>query len=132
MAASALKNISTLSKVCGMKAMPNVFLVTTMWGDIPKRVALLREQELYQEFWKPALDEGARAMRFNDSFHSAWEIIDDMLEIGRCPDLLMQLERVEQNRPLEETQAFIPLNAAPQQEKNLKTKMRKLFSKLFT
>jgi hypothetical protein len=132
-AASALRNISGLLNMCGGRAMPHVFLVTTMWDEVPTRVAVRREQELYHSFWKPALDKGAKAMRFNGSFNSAWDIIDDMLAMDRCPDLLMQVEQVEQNRHLNETQAFIPLNSAPpKRTRGLKRKARKAFSKLLS
>jgi hypothetical protein len=49
-----------------------------MWNNVKQDVGLQRERELY-DFWKPMLDHGARALRFRDSFESAWEITDSIL-----------------------------------------------------
>jgi hypothetical protein len=106
--ANALKNIRTLERICGRNAMQNIALVTTMWNEIDKDVAKTREDYLFGQFWSEMLNSGARAHRFKDSFPSAWEITDSLLQLPPAPDLLLQTERVRQKKAVHETQAGMP------------------------
>ena len=64
MPASALKNIHTLEAMCGVRAMRNVALVTTMWNEVPMEVAQRRERYLFEEFWLRMLRDGVEILPF--------------------------------------------------------------------
>lgn len=130
MPASALKNIHTLEAMCGVRAMRNVALVTTMWNEVPMEVAQRRERYLFEEFWFRMLRDGARSYRFKDSFKSAWEISDSLLQLPPS-SVFMSEELVDHNRPLRETQAGIPLiGARPRMQRRLSNRIGQLFSRL--
>jgi hypothetical protein len=117
--------------MCGVSAMRNVALVTTMWNEVPHQVAQRRERYLFEEFWNQMLNNGARPHRFKDSFPSAWEITDSLLRLPPAPDLHMVVEQVHQNKFLYETQAGKPLaEARPKKQRRLWSKMGQLFSNL--
>jgi hypothetical protein len=132
MPASALKNVYTLEALCGVSAMRNVALVTTMWNEvIDKDVALSREEYLFEEFWDQMLSKGATSHRFRDSFKSAWDIADSLLRLPPAPVLLMSKEQIHHSKPLHETKAGIPL-AEPRsrRQRRLLSKIGQLFSKV--
>jgi hypothetical protein len=130
-AKSAVRNLDALKAMCGDEALRNVVFATTMWDEVPPRVALRREQELHKLFWRPMLDTGARAMRFVGSFDSAWEIIDAILRQAPSPHLHLQMEQVDQRIPLRETRVAIPLqNTQHDAQPSIKKKIRRLFRKV--
>jgi hypothetical protein len=129
--ASALKNIRTLEAMCGVSAMRNVALVTTMWNEVQPDVAQRREACLFEEFWSQMLSNGARAHRFKDSFNSAWDIADSLLRMPPAPTLHVSVEQVHHNKHLYETQAGIPLaEPGPKKQRGLSNKIGRMFSKL--
>jgi hypothetical protein len=60
------------------KPMPNVILVTTMWGNVEKRVGEERERHLKTIFLQNMLAKGCRMERFEDTRDSAWNIIGSL------------------------------------------------------
>jgi hypothetical protein len=76
MAGSLLKNLRMFVSLCGQEAMPNVVIATTMWGEVRTENGERREKELKETFWKDLLDEGCRVERFEDTYESAWLIVD--------------------------------------------------------
>lgn len=105
MAAPSLANFHMFASMCGERAMPNVVLATTCWSEVREQLGVQREKELCDRFWKPMLDQGAKAMRFEDTFESAWAITDSVLQKQICPDLEMQEELVNGNQTIMETKA---------------------------
>jgi hypothetical protein len=65
--------------------MPNIILVTTMWGDVPMEKGEQREQELKRNFWKDMLADGCRMERFEDTWESAWGIVGNLTEKVQFP-----------------------------------------------
>jgi hypothetical protein len=117
--------------MCGVSAMRNVALVTTMWNEVPHQIAQRRERDLFERFWIQMLSNGARPHRFRDSFSSAWEIADSLLRLPLAPDLHMAEEQVHQNKFLYETKAGQPLaEARPKKQRRLWSKIGKIFPKL--
>jgi hypothetical protein len=116
MAGSPLKNLRVFAKLCGDEAMRNVILATTMWGCVAENVGIQRENELERDFWKSMLASGSRAMRFMNTFESAWDIVDSITPEHRdnLPSLLIQEEMVDLHKRLSETQAGITLYNALQ------------------
>jgi hypothetical protein len=109
MAGSVLKNLQMFASLCGLKAMPNVSLVTTMWGDVREEVGTRRESELKRDFWKEMLASGCRTERFEDTYESAWRIVDSLAQMDRAP-VLLSSEIVDTQLRLNETKAGITLN----------------------
>jgi hypothetical protein len=63
------------TKVCG-----KVALVTTMWSEVLEDVAQKRERMLMEQDWREMIQGGTMVMRFNNTFESAWEIVDRIFE----------------------------------------------------
>lgn len=105
LSSSALNNMGMFASMCGQRPMPNVVLVTTMWGGVRGANKARREQELRNHFWKDMLADGCRTLRFEDTFESAWAITDSIVESSFCPDLDIQRELVDENKSLDKTTA---------------------------
>jgi hypothetical protein len=109
MTGSVLKNLEMFVALCGQKAMPNVIIATTMWGEVKKENGLRRESELKREFWKDMVAGGCRTDRFEDTNESAWRIINCLS--GEDPSrVLLPHEIVDTHLRLNETKAGIALN----------------------
>jgi chromosome condensin MukBEF ATPase and DNA-binding subunit MukB len=108
MKGSALKNLRMFGDVLGNKAMPNVIMVTTKWSNVGKE-GVKREQELKTHFWKDMIADGCGIARFEDSYDSAWSIIESLR--GEHPaQVQLPREIVDSKHRLNETQAGIALN----------------------
>jgi len=131
MSKSAMKNLQIFSSLCGQKAMPNVVIVTTMWSFIPKELGIRREEHLKREVWKDMLGDGCRIGRFEDTYASAWSIVDNLAEKSGAT-LLIQEEMGNIGKSLNETRAGIDLKTATEHvPDDLLSIIRKGFSRLF-
>jgi hypothetical protein len=90
--------------MCGDQALPNVVIVTNMWGKVTPDVGDSREQELANTFFKPALDKGALFRRHNNTVESAHNIIRAILKKKQVT-LQIQEEIVDHRKRIEETAA---------------------------
>lgn len=99
-----MHNIAFFRAICGDSAMRNAAIVTTMWSTIAAEIGQQREMELKtgDEYFKQALDSGARWLRHNNTRESAQEIIRAILENPPQP-LLIQQELVDQRKHLSHT-----------------------------
>jgi hypothetical protein len=95
--------------LCGQEAMPNVVIATTMWGEVRTENGERREKELKETFWKDLLDEGCRVERFEDTYESAWLIVDRLAMEDRAKMRLTH-EMVDRRLTLQQTEAGIILN----------------------
>jgi hypothetical protein len=111
-----LKNLQMFAKICGDDAIKNVVFTTTMWTNVKADLGGTREQELMGKYWAPMMNAGAQTMRFEDSFNSAWQIIDKIVGVQhtRRP-LLLQEELVDLGRRPNETEAGKTLYSTLQQ-----------------
>ncbi|KIM73947.1 hypothetical protein PILCRDRAFT_716716 [Piloderma croceum F 1598] len=109
MAGSLLKNLRMFISLCGQEAMPNVIIATTMWGEVKKENGERREKELKETFWKDLMDEGCRVERFEDTYESAWFIID-RLATEDWAKMRLSHEMVDRRLTLQQTEAGITLN----------------------
>jgi len=107
MSGSPLTNLHMFAKLCGDGATKNVVLATTMWSNVKPDIGQKREVELKSKYWAGMLDLGSQAMRFEDSWGSAWDIIDAATKSTEVQDntLLLQEELVDLKRRLGETEA---------------------------
>jgi len=78
MTGSLLKSLKIFTNLCGQEVMPNVVIATTMWGEVKTEHGERREKELKDTFWKDLLDRGCRVERFEDTYESAWFVIDHL------------------------------------------------------
>ena len=90
--------------MCGEKALRNVTIMTNMWGKVISEVGIDREEELASNFFKPALDNGARLLRHSDTIESAHEVIRIVLQ-NRRVSLQIQEEMVNDWKQVSETAA---------------------------
>ena len=67
-------------KLGGTDALGKVVLVTTMWGRVNPERGASREEELRTQYWRQMIANGSCVLRFEDSFESAWSIVDKILE----------------------------------------------------
>ncbi len=69
-------------KLCGVRGLKNVIIVTNGWEQVDLRVAEAREAQLAGKdfFFKPVLDRGARMTRHYNTVPSAQKIIRLVLE----------------------------------------------------
>jgi hypothetical protein len=84
--------------------MPNVVVVTTMWGMVPDEIGERRERELQEEFCTTRLS-GCKYSRFKRSFDSAWSVANHILDIPVCSDLRIQEEIASGRMRLSQTKA---------------------------
>lgn len=102
--------------ICGTKVASNVALVTTMWDDLEiLSQGEERERHLRENYWGTMIRRGAFASRFLNTYESAMEILENLLERpGKCIPFRIQEEIIGQKRPLRETQAakalYLPLS----------------------
>jgi len=107
----AAKNFRMFRKLCGNTALQNVVIVTNRWGEVDPQVGAAREEELKSDdlFFKPAIDEGARTARHENTVPSAEKIIRLILENQPRP-LRIQEELVNEQKDISETSAGEELN----------------------
>ena len=82
-----------------------------MWGDVNPELGEAREAELKadDDFFKPALDEGAKITRHDNSSPSAERIIRLLLDQESLP-LCIQRELVDEKKEITDTSAGQELN----------------------
>ena len=98
-------------KLCGDRALRNVVIVTNMWGEVDVQVGEAREAELKggNVLFKPALEEGARMARHENTVPSAERIIRLTLDRDPLP-LRIQRELVDERKNITQTRAGHELN----------------------
>lgn len=65
-----------LAPLCEEDVVSKVVLVTTMWGRGTRGDYIKREEELKEMHWKEMVKKGSGMFRFDNTFKSAWDIID--------------------------------------------------------
>ena len=91
-------------ELCGDTTLKNVILATTMWGEVSPDVGESREKELSTNFFKSAIDKGARMARHHNTKESAHGIIKMVME--RPPAVLqIQRELVNEHKEITQTSA---------------------------
>ncbi|RXW20558.1 hypothetical protein EST38_g5290 [Candolleomyces aberdarensis] len=120
---SAVTNLKIFERLCGVKSMKMVKIVTTKWDVInPGRGEAFLE-ELEKDFWKLLLERQAVVHRVRpeqesskfsaERYDAPWEIVDKIVEamMDRDRTLQIQHELVEQKRFLKETEAGATVRA---------------------
>jgi hypothetical protein len=96
-------------KLCGSKALKNVAIVTTMWDkpEVKRNRATYeaREKELLRDrnFFRAAIEDGAKAYRHSNTKTSADKIISRILD--NTPVYLSVQEELAKGRNIKDTEA---------------------------
>ncbi|KAF9787371.1 hypothetical protein BJ322DRAFT_1107429 [Thelephora terrestris] len=100
------KNFGMFRMLCSNRTLQNAVIVTNMWGEVSLQVGDAREAELAKEyfFFEPALDNGARMARHDNTTSSAENIIRLILDNRPLP-LRIQEEPVAEGKDISETSA---------------------------
>jgi hypothetical protein len=109
MRGSSRKNFKMFRGLCGEDATSNIRLATTKWPSAEQPLAVQREEELRQVYWKDMLNKGSKMNRFLNTYDSAWSIIDSIIQTKAISFVLIQKELVEFKKLLPETAAGIAL-----------------------
>ena len=100
----SVRNFKMFRKLCGESTLKNVVLVTNMWGKVEQDVGEAREQELADEYFKPALDKNAQLARHHNTTQSSHDIIRLIMKNNPTP-LLIQRELVDEGKNIKDTAA---------------------------
>jgi len=108
MGGCAVQNLRMFKKMCGQSCLPNVVLLTTMWGGSTQQVSIqeAREMELksQDEFWAGLIRLGARCERYDNTKARGLAIVKQMLS---RPKIVLEIQRqiVEEGKNLSDTAA---------------------------
>ncbi|KIM40745.1 hypothetical protein M413DRAFT_167210 [Hebeloma cylindrosporum] len=101
------RNFRMFRKLCGEDSLRSVVIATTMWDQAEITVGEDREQELASKdnFFKPALEKGARLARHNNTLESAQAIIRSIIQQSPSSVTLQIQEELGRGLCISETQA---------------------------
>jgi DNA segregation ATPase FtsK/SpoIIIE-like protein len=107
MTGTSVRNKHMFEMLCGIGALQNVILVTTMWDTVDESAGSEREKELRAKFWKSMIASGSQVARFGQTYSAAWQILRRFPGVGR--PLRLQVEMVDEQKPLVQTAAGFAL-----------------------
>ena len=129
----ARRNFNTFRKLCGERTLKNVCIVTTMWeqedSGALRRQQEEKEKEIAQgaQFFKPALDEGAKMMRHDGTRACAERILRSIISRDEEPGKLrVQVELIDEEKQLDQTQVGSDLKQRLQEKLKEQAKELKL------
>ncbi|CAE6360625.1 unnamed protein product [Rhizoctonia solani] len=105
------RTFNLFRKMCGTQTLKNVIIATNMWSNPPTDIQERREQQLKSDFFKDALDGGARMVRRDaPGRESAHQIIRQL--IGQAPSSLrIEVELSVERKELHDTEAGLAVEA---------------------
>ena len=112
----AARNFYMFRELCGDATLKNVIFVTNMWGEVSQNIGEAREEELTTEFFKPALEKGARLARHHNTMQSAHDIIRSVMK-NRPAALRIQHELIEEGKDIADTAAGETINRELNEQK---------------
>ena len=98
------KNLTMFNKLCGEDALKKVVLATTKWCDVTPNVGPSREQQLSSNYWHDMLRQGSQMERFENTYESAWAIVNLILDEDSVIALIQE-ELIDLQNCLPETEA---------------------------
>lgn len=101
---SSVKTFEVFKKICGERALKNVLLITSRWGEVSETVGSDREQQLRNRFWAYMLNRGSNIGRFHSDRDSAISLVSQLL-MKETVVLELQEELVDNGKRLSETSA---------------------------
>ena len=129
MAGTPLNIFKMFQNLCGINALENVVLVTTMWDEVDEETGNIRENELTIKYWKKIIEYGGHTSRFYNNTESALDIVSQF-QGTRCT-VLLQKELVDLHLGLAETSAGRTLfSSLVEFIKNLKERLAQIEDEL--
>ncbi|KAF2815178.1 P-loop containing nucleoside triphosphate hydrolase protein [Mytilinidion resinicola] len=101
---SSVKTFEVFKKICGERALKNVLLITSRWGEVSQSIGSDRERQLKDRFWAYMLGRGSNISRFYGDRDSAIGLISQLL-MKETAVLELQEELVDNGKRLSETSA---------------------------
>jgi hypothetical protein len=101
---SSVKTFEVFRKICGERALKNVLLITSRWGEVSQTIGSDRERQLKERFWAYMLGRGSNMSRFYGDRDSAIGLISQLL-MKETVVLELQEELVDNGKRLNETSA---------------------------
>lgn len=93
-----------LRSLCGEATLKNVAIVTNMWEQITPEQGALREKELGHNFFRAAIEKGARLCRHYDTPESAQAVLREILK-NQPAVLKIQSELIDEGKQIGQTGA---------------------------
>ena len=103
MSGTPIKHFEMFQNLCGIEALKNAVLVTTMWDEIGEEEGSIREYELTTRYWKTMIELGCHTSRFYNDTESALNIVSQFQDT-QCT-VLLQKELVDLHLELAQTSA---------------------------
>jgi hypothetical protein len=101
-----IRNVRKFEALCGENNTRNVILVTTVWSHLSnKSVGERREAEMREGYWRKMLEYGSTTARFEDTYESAWSILDIVLTKSFVIPFLLQEEMSDLRKSLPKTES---------------------------
>jgi hypothetical protein len=97
MAGAPHRNLRMFAQLCGDQGVKKVVLVTTMWDQLKISTGAQREHDLRLNYWRVMMEKGASVARFRNTHHSAWKIIDIIIQESTAEVLLLQEASPQRN-----------------------------------
>ncbi|KAM7210430.1 P-loop containing nucleoside triphosphate hydrolase protein [Rhypophila decipiens] len=107
MTSSSKMYLAILEALIGEMAIPNLVLVTTMWGKLRDEDygdAMRREQELMDDYWQPLESKGSYVAQFDGTSESAFSFVWQLMGKDRVV-LQIQKEIVDEKKYTSDTSA---------------------------
>jgi len=127
---TARRNLQMFRSLCGEDVLDNIVLGTTKWAlNVPD--SDLRHSQLTADYWEPLLAKGATAFRIEDTYESAWRVIERIISPSAQKTLndtvlLIQREMVDKKKIIPETQAGQELRFTLQEVLDIHKKLLRL------
>lgn len=99
-----VRNFGVFRKLCGEQTLKNVVIMTNMWSKVTPEEGEARERQLSAQFFRPAIDKGARLLRHVGTIESARAVVRAILD-NQPLTLQIQEELVDQHKAFSRTSA---------------------------
>ena len=106
---SVARDFQMFRELCGEATMKNVVLMTNMWGRVTPLQGTVRERQLQNKHFKPAIAKGATLLRYEDTPESAQEILRTILH-KESVVLKIQQELVDEHKQWTQTGVAVALD----------------------
>jgi hypothetical protein len=105
MTGSSVRYLEIFKKLCGIAALPNVFLITTHWNELKDpALGCKRDQQLRDRFWRAMVDLGSSIYEFHGSPEEAEGILIQLVS-KPCVELDIQTRLIHEKMPFATTPA---------------------------
>jgi hypothetical protein len=107
MDADSVRHLRIFEELCGIDALQNVILATTMWDEVDKATGIMEEEKMKTKYWNKMLERRSTTGRFLGTYESALQLLQPLIDAAnfKRSSLLLQHEMVDMGKQLTETSA---------------------------